>query len=218
MKTCTKCNQEKPLSEFGKDKTKPDGCYPSCKDCKSKYNKKFREINGDYLNRRKREASAKDPERFKIYNKKSYDKCKNNYTERKMEYAKINKDKCRANVRRYQERHPDLVRERNKKYNPLRSDWKKRNRNKVRFYTAKRRASELCATPKWLSHQQLQQIQEFYNTSNHMTVFHEEKYHVDHIEPLIGKTSCGLHVPWNLQVLPAVVNLSKGNKLNFNLN
>ena len=35
---------------------------------------------------------------------------------------------------------------------------------------------------------------------------------VDHIYPLLGKNSCGLHVPWNLEIIQKHDNRVKGNK------
>jgi 5-methylcytosine-specific restriction endonuclease McrA len=67
--------------------------------------------------------------------------------------------------------------------------------------------------PQWLSPIHCAQIQEKYDVAKAVTVQTGIEHHVDHIVPLQGKTVCGLHVPWNLQVITARENLSKKNKV-----
>jgi len=75
------------------------------------------------------------------------------------------------------------------------------------------------ACPLWLTEEQIDQIGQIYKSARTRSEFHEIEFHVDHIEPIKGKNtegvhvSCGLHVPWNLQVLPASENIRKSNKL-----
>ena len=37
IKACCQCQQEKPLDRFVRDKARPDGYYPVCKDCRREY-------------------------------------------------------------------------------------------------------------------------------------------------------------------------------------
>jgi len=86
--------------------------------------------------------------------------------------------------------------------------------NKYKFlaYNSKRRKVIEKSTPDWLSQRHKDQIADQYWLAQDLAAVSGETYHVDHIVPLQGKDICGLHVPWNLQVLPADLNLQKGNR------
>ena len=75
-----------------------------------------------------------------------------------------------------------------------------------------RRCALLNATPTWLTAIQKAQIAEFYEIAEALNTQTGVKHHVDHIVPLKGKTVTGLHAPWNLQILTATQNISKGNR------
>lgn len=97
--------------------------------------------------------------------------------------------------------------------NSYNNDWRKNNPDKHAARQAERRASKLKATPSWLSDEQKAHIKRLYSLSKTMSEITGLSYHVDHIIPLSHKDVCGLHVPWNLQVLRGDLNLKKSNTL-----
>lgn len=78
--------------------------------------------------------------------------------------------------------------------------------------TAHRKAVKLQASPSWLTEEHKTAIECKYSVAKMLSVYGNTKHAVDHIVPLQGKTVCGLHVPWNLQVITVEDNLKKGNK------
>ena len=143
-------------------------------------------------------------------NKQTKDKltvhCRDCSNARLKEWKKQNKDHIAEYDRVWQQANKD---KKSKNY----KNWQVNNRAKVNSYNSYRRALELQATPSWLTKEQLNQIESFYWLARLEKERTDDVYHVDHIVPLNGKTVCGLHVPWNLQVLTAVKNLQKSNNI-----
>src|SRR5690625_1330785 len=77
---------------------------------------------------------------------------------------------------------------------------------------AARNAAKVNATPGWLSVEQKELSASIYADSAMKTAITGVPHEVDHIIPLRGKTVCGLHVPWNLRVIPAYENRIKSNR------
>ena len=89
-------------------------------------------------------------------------------------------------------------------------EWRSKNFNKWRANPNEDRS---LAAPLWLTPAQWDAISDIYEEAEDMTHNEDEfDYHVDHIVPIKGVNVCGLHVPWNLQVMEARANKSKGNR------
>ena len=80
--------------------------------------------------------------------------------------------------------------------------WRKENPIKERLRVALRQKRVRLATPQWVEKEEIRKI--------YLQAQIENK-EVDHIIPLKGKTVCGLHVPWNLQLLSKTENSKKSN-------
>lgn len=91
-------------------------------------------------------------------------------------------------------------------------DWYHNNRGRAIGRIRERELKQKSATPKWLSEEHKQQINAIYEHAKDCSVVSGEVYEVDHIVPLQGENISGLHVPWNLQVLPMDVNRAKSNR------
>ena len=69
IKTCFKCNQSRPISDFHKKSRNKDGLMPICKDCNNLRQKeaqsRWRKEHPEQCRRIKREAYKKDPSKKK---------------------------------------------------------------------------------------------------------------------------------------------------------
>ena len=118
-----------------------------------------------------------------------------------------NKDKQTAAIQAWRESNPERTA-------AMYRDWAERNRDKVNAKWMKRDASKKNRTPSWLTLDEHWMMEQAYDIAAKRTQMLGIQFHVDHIVPLQGKTVSGLHVPWNLQVIPAKFNQQKSNHFN----
>lgn len=182
MKTCTRCNTLKPLDAYARNRTRASGFRSMCKSC----------VAETRPSRAGSQASRDYWQKF--------------YSERREEIleSQRNNPARRTNARlRYATQRDEII-EKQRVYR--KSEHAKALHAKVQR-KRNRRLKE--ATPSWLTPAHHEAIAYNYWHARDASRVTGEPYQVDHIVPLRGKNVCGLHVPWNLRVVPADVNQRK---------
>lgn len=157
-------------------------------------------------------SRASNPERTRAQSKKDALKSRakpemaQKKRERDVQYRKANKESCRATILAWSANNLEKVKSYAKKT-------KANNKGRVNAHTVRRRLAKINRTPAWLTPDDHWIIEQAYELAAMRTKMFGFSWHVDHTLPLQGKTVSGLHVPTNLQVIPAVDNIRKGNRV-----
>ncbi len=160
----------------------------------------------------------KDPEARKAYQKAYAQRNREKAYQRVKEWREANPEKWAEQSKRYAKKYPEKSVARTQAWkarHPERAadvDKRTRQKNSARIAAnrAKYRAVKLQATPAWLNKGHWFEIGCVYMYRDALKRV-GLNYHVDHVVPLRGKNVSGLHVPENLQVIPAVQNRLKNN-------
>lgn len=188
QKACGKCGVVQELTQFNKNKNRPDGLAWDCKTCNR--------------NRCMKHFKAQ-PEKYKEASKAVYEKNKDRYLAQAKQWAADNKEKRREISKAYVKNNPIQRKETSAKH-------REENPGMYRAHGRKRELRKRNAMPAWADEAAIKAIyDECQRISKETGVLH----HVDHYYPLKNELVCGLHVAHNLRIITAYDNLSKGNSL-----
>lgn len=209
-KECNTCKVLKPSKDFHKRKDTPTGLRSDCKDCLNNKSKNYYVDHSEAVIERTSEYAQNNRGRVAKWKRLRYVRDPKKCKAIDRAYREANPDKVARYSKRWREANPLKVRKLQKDYydrNRLKikdnaRKWREINKDKVCYYSSKRRAKIKNATPVW-SDQEV--IRSFYKEAAYF------KESIDHIIPLSHPLVCGLHCEFNLQTIPLISNIKKNN-------
>jgi hypothetical protein len=213
MKVCTKptCHMAgtpQPIERFNKDKTKPDGRDPRCKECCKTKNKEYYQQNRERTLKQQREYHQQNREKLREYHKEHYQRNKEKIRKRKKEYNSRPENKKRRTQRIMERYHSDpAFRLKDNVSRHVHRALKARGKTK-----GGSTFDHLPYTPQELKEHIEKQFDEHMTWENHGSY-----WHVDHIKPHASFDYDNLTHPdfqkcWaleNLRPLKAIENIRK---------
>lgn len=234
-KQCSKCGRQLDSECFYVANSKTGQLRADCKDCfREKAREKFAE-DPKRLSETRKKWAARNRDKSLEYAKKYVSNNQEAVLRRAIEYREANREKINEAARKKAAENPELHREYKRGWHRANADrlanrrrmrdligkerlketrgrWIDANKHKVVHYARMYQLSKIKRTPPVLTSCDIWMIEEAYELAKMREKMLGGKWEVDHIVPLRGKTVSGLHVPWNLQVIPKSINASKGNK------
>lgn len=207
MKLCPRCGETKPFDAFYKNRRTSDGLRCYCKACGKRASTEWQKAN---------------PGRAAAANARTYAKHKDNICAKTKARREANPSlfaeyRARAkakggvffNAQRRLKRQLESPLERAKA-----QAYRQANAGRYNAHTRRYRAKVLSATPAWADERA---VGMFYDVAARISVCTGLRFEVDHIVPLHAahgskRVASGLHVEYNLRIVPRTVNRTKSNQ------
>ena len=168
----------------------------------------------------KRQWHKRSPDKYREAARRYREAHREKVRDRLTKWRDANRDRWRQHYRRWNDENREKTNaickrwrdDNQSKCQEMGRNWRACNPHMNNAKTARRNAAKLNATPPWLTHAQQQEMLDVYEQALLCRLLTGVPHDVAHIEPLKGLDRSGLHVPWNLQILPSKENQSKGNR------